>query len=158
MHESFGLLGMEHGQSILFYVYLFPKSNSQYPPFLLQIEMNMHEFFKGYIEGRNHSDGWPQLLKLKDWPPSALFEERLPRNNSEFITALPFIDYTDPNSGILTLATRLPEGYLMLDLGPKTYIEYGFPEELNRGDSVKNLHCDISDAVCELAPFYLNSS
>ncbi|KAG2297632.1 hypothetical protein Bca52824_044301 [Brassica carinata] len=90
---------------------------------------------------------WPELLKLEDWPPSTLFEERLPRHNTEFISALPFSDYTDPYSGFLNLATRLPEGSLKPDLGPKTYISYGFPEELDRGDSVTKLHCNTSDTV-----------
>ncbi|KAF8107139.1 hypothetical protein N665_0126s0057 [Sinapis alba] len=112
-----------------------------------EVEINIHQFFDGYLKGRVHCNGWPEMLKLKDWPPSTLFKERLPRHNDEFISALPFFDYTDPESGILNLATRLPEGSLKPDLGPKTYIAYGFHEELNRGDSVTKLHCDVSDAV-----------
>ncbi|CAH8335156.1 unnamed protein product [Eruca vesicaria subsp. sativa] len=115
---------------------------------LCEIEINLHQFFDGYLKGRVRNNGWPEMLQLKDWPPSSSFEERLPRHNGEFISALPFFDYTDPNSGILNLATRLRERFVKRNLGPKIDIAYGFPEELlNRGDSVTKLHWDITDSV-----------
>ncbi|KAL0400593.1 UNVERIFIED_CONTAM: Lysine-specific demethylase [Sesamum latifolium] len=112
-----------------------------------EVEVNIHQFFRGYLEGRRHRNGWPRMLKLKDWPPTDSFEECLPRHGSEFMAMLPFSDYTHPRSGLLNLATKLPDGALQPDLGPKAYIAYGYPQELGKGDSVAKLHCDISDAV-----------
>jgi len=117
--------------------------------FVLQVEINIHMFFVGYMKGRTHTVAhWPEMLKLKDWPPSSSFDQRLPRHGAEFISALPFPEYTDPRYGPLNLAVKLPDGALKPDLGPKTYIAYGFYQELGRGDSVTKLHCDMSDAVC----------
>ncbi|XP_076940882.1 lysine-specific demethylase JMJ25-like [Bidens hawaiensis] len=112
-----------------------------------EIDVNVHQFFKWYTEGKYDNEGWPEILKLKDWPPSSLFEERLPRHGVEFITSLPFKEYTHPRDGYLNLAVKFPETSLKPDMGPKTYIAYGVSQELGRGDSVTKLHCDMSDAV-----------
>ncbi|CAI9108893.1 OLC1v1008595C1 [Oldenlandia corymbosa var. corymbosa] len=112
-----------------------------------EVDINIHRFFEGYSHGLVDDYGWPQILKLKDWPPSSFFGERLPRHNAEFINSLPFKVYSHPHSGDLNLAVKLPKESLKPDLGPKTYIAYGVAQELGRGDSVTKLHCDMSDAV-----------
>ncbi|KAL1817409.1 hypothetical protein ACET3Z_019983 [Daucus carota] len=110
-------------------------------------EYSLSLFFKGYTEGRLDLAGWPQMLKLNDWPESGSFEDRLPRHNVEFLSALPFKEYTHPQSGYLNLAVKLPEGHLKPDTGPKLYTAYGFSQQLGRGDSVSKLSYHDSDAV-----------
>ncbi|KAK6282119.1 hypothetical protein POUND7_015944 [Theobroma cacao] len=112
-----------------------------------EVMVNIHQFFKGYTDGPFDTKSWPQILKLKDWPPSNEFEKLLPRHHVEFLRCLPFKEYTHSLSGILNMATKLPEKSLKPDMGPKSYIAYGVAEELGRGDSVTRLHCDMSDAV-----------
>ncbi|CAH1427083.1 unnamed protein product [Lactuca virosa] len=112
-----------------------------------EVDVNLQKFFTWYTDGIYDTEGWPQILKLKDWPPSNSFEERFPRHGVEFITSLPFKEYTHPRDGYLNLAVKLPEKSLKPHMGPKTYIAYGVSEELGRGDSVTKLHCHKSDVV-----------
>lgn len=95
------------------------------------------------------------MLKLKDWPPTNLFHERLPCHGAEFITSLPFREYTHPSHGILNLASKLPQHVAKPELGPKTDIAYGLKEEIGRGDSVTKLHCYMSDVVNLLLVLYV---
>ncbi|XP_055961706.1 lysine-specific demethylase JMJ25-like isoform X2 [Mercurialis annua] len=112
-----------------------------------EVDINVHRFFDGYLTGRFDQKDWPQILKLKDWPSSTMFDELLPQHGAEFTLCLPFKEYTHPENGPLNLAVRLPKDSLKPDMGPKTYIAYGCTQELGRGDSVTKLHCDMSDAV-----------
>ncbi|CAN1283240.1 Lysine-specific demethylase JMJ27 [Linum perenne] len=116
-----------------------------------EVDVNVCKFFRGYLQGDYDGVGWPRILKLKDWPPSAMFDERLPRHGAEYTCCLPFKEYTHLDKGPLNLASKLPPNSLKPDVGPKTYIAYGVPDELGRGDSVTKLHCDMSDAVNILA-------
>jgi lysine-specific demethylase 3 len=121
----------------------------------MQVDVNIHMFFAGYSRGLVGPEDLPLLLKLKDWPPHSKFGERLPRHGAEFMSALPFRDYTDPEFGPLNLAVKLPSDVNKPDLGPKTYIAYGVAQELEIGDSVTKIHCDMSDAVSKF--FFLVS-
>ncbi|XP_065878370.1 lysine-specific demethylase JMJ25-like [Euphorbia lathyris] len=111
-----------------------------------EVDINVHQFFKGYLCGRYDRKGWPEILKVKDWPPPDLFDERLPRHVAEFISCLPFKEYTHPHRGQLNLAIRLPVS-MKPNIGPKTDMAYGYSEELGRGDSITKLRFHMSDVV-----------
>ncbi|CAI5488444.1 unnamed protein product [Closterium sp. Naga37s-1] len=112
-----------------------------------EVELGTHQFFECYMNGESKSVKVPDMLKVKDWPPTAVFQDRLPRHGAEFLGALPLHEYTHPEKGLLNLATAVPKGDPKADMGPKAYIAYGVREELVQGDSVTKLHFDMADAV-----------
>jgi len=90
------------------------------------------------------------MLKLKDWPSDRSFGDAVPRHCADFITMLPFPEYTNMQDGPLNLAAALPKECCPPDLGPKSYVAYGVQQErggAHGGDSVTRLHEDMSDAV-----------
>ena len=91
----------------------------------MQIDINIHKFFDGYSRGAVGPEDLPLLLKVKDWPQDSTFEKQLPRHDAEFMSALPFREYTHPRIGPLNLAVKLPVDTIKPDLGPKSYIAYG---------------------------------
>lgn len=87
------------------------------------------------------------MLKIKDFPSRDNYVNVFPRHYDEFRRVLPLRQYTDPENGIFNIAVKLPPDGSIPDLGPKSYIAYGIPQELKKGNSVTNLHCDMTDAV-----------
>lgn len=110
--------------------------------------MHIYRFFRGYTKGWIEKSRGPKMLKLKDWPPAGYFGERLYCHCNELIGSLPYQEYTNPRTGFLNLALKLPENVSKPDLGPRLSVAYGFNKEIGRGDSVTLLHCDQTDSVC----------
>ncbi|KAL3151375.1 hypothetical protein ABBQ38_013204 [Trebouxia sp. C0009 RCD-2024] len=110
--------------------------------------MKQKEFFKAFSAGGDSLQGSrdPLMLKVKDYPPEAAFAEEMPRHWQDFMQCLPFPEYAHPQ-GSLNIANHLAEDLIKPDLGPKSYIATGRPQEHAEGDSVTKLHIDLSDAI-----------
>ncbi|XP_052622584.1 lysine-specific demethylase JMJ26 [Lactuca sativa] len=80
------------------------------------VDVNLQKFFTWYTDGIYDTEGWPHILKLKDWPPSNSCEERFPCHGVEFTTSFPFKEYTHPCDGYLNIAVKLPEKSLKPDM------------------------------------------
>ncbi|XP_010242027.1 PREDICTED: lysine-specific demethylase JMJ25 [Nelumbo nucifera] len=112
-----------------------------------EVDIELGQFIKGYSEGRIHENGWPEMLRLKDWPSPSASEEFLLYQRPDFISKLPLLEYIHSKWGLLNVAANLPHYSLQNDVGPKILISYGIYEELGRGDSVDNLHISMRDMV-----------
>uniref|UniRef100_M1C1L8 Transcription factor n=2 Tax=Solanum tuberosum TaxID=4113 RepID=M1C1L8_SOLTU len=112
-----------------------------------EIDIQIGQFIRGYSEGRIHENGWPEMLKLKDWPSPSASEEFLLYQRPEFISKLPLLEFIHSKWGLLNVAAKLPHYSLQNDVGPKIFLSYGMYEELGKGDSVNNLHINMRDLV-----------
>lgn len=109
----------------------------------------MSTFWNGFENASERlydAKGNDMLLKLKDWPPSADFAETLPDRFQDLMNCLPLKEYTH-RTGRYNLASRLPEGFVRPDLGPKMYTAYGNAGKEYKKISTTNLHLDMSDAI-----------
>nr|XP_043610488.1 lysine-specific demethylase JMJ25-like [Erigeron canadensis] len=104
-----------------------------------EVPIDLYQFFRGYSEGLIIQKGCPLILKLEDWQPAWLSQGEWMRHFVEIVRYLPLKDYTDPNSGYLNVATKLPDLSLKPELGPRMDIAYA--------DSVTKLHYNKSDTV-----------
>ncbi|CAO2832743.1 unnamed protein product [Amaranthus hypochondriacus] len=114
---------------------------------LSEVDIELGLFMKGYSEGRLRENGSPQMLKLKDWPSPSASEEFFLYQRPEFISKLPFLEFIHSKWGLLNVAAKLPHYSLQNDVGPKIFISYGLSKELDKGDSVTNLHLNMRDMV-----------
>ncbi|KAK9919858.1 hypothetical protein M0R45_028433 [Rubus argutus] len=112
-----------------------------------EVDIELGQFIEGYSEGRIYDNGRPKMLKLKDWPSPSASEEFLLYQRPEFISKLPLLEYIHSKFGLLNVAAKLPHYSLQNDVGPKIFISYGIYEELDRGNSVTNLHFNMRDMV-----------
>ena len=114
---------------------------------MMQVDIELGQFTKGYFDGRINENGQPEMLKLKDWPSPSASEEFLLYQRPEFISKLPLLEYIHSKWGLLNVAAKLPHYSLQNDVGPKIFISYGINEELDGGNSVTNLHVNTRDMV-----------
>nr|XP_033783010.1 lysine-specific demethylase 3B isoform X2 [Geotrypetes seraphini] len=112
-------------------------------------DVKVRDFWDGFevITKRLRSeDGYPMVLKLKDWPPGEDFRDMMPTRFADLMENLPLPEYTK-RDGRLNLASRLPSYFVRPDLGPKMYNAYGLITAEDRRVGTTNLHLDVSDAV-----------
>lgn len=107
----------------------------------------------GSVSGRARSNMCDERMKLKGWISSHLFQKHFPAHYNEVIHALPLPEYTDPKSGLLNIAAKLPQESQLPDLGPSISIMYQSGEELMQADSVTKLSYDLFDVVCLILTF-----
>lgn len=116
--------------------------------FFMQVEIGIRQYFMGSLKGKTHTNTCNNMLKLKGCLSSHLFQEKFPAHYAEIMRILPLQEYMNPMSGLLNLATKLPQGAGKPDMGPCVYMAYGCSQEHVLTDSVSRLCYDSYDVVC----------
>ncbi|KAJ7946891.1 lysine-specific demethylase JMJ25-like [Quillaja saponaria] len=116
-----------------------------------EVEFNIRQYYVGSLKGQTQRNMWQEMLKLKGWLSSHLFQEQFPDHFAEVFHALPLQEYMNPLSGLLNLAANSPQGLPKPELGPCVYISYGCADEVVQADSVTRLCYNSYDVVNILA-------
>jgi hypothetical protein len=112
-----------------------------------QVDIELKQFIKGYLDGSKGGDDHLLMLKLKEWPRPSVLEVFLLCQRPEFIVNFPLVDFIHPRWGLLNLAAKLPPDALQPELGMKLLIAHGSHQELGKGDSMTNLMINMCDVV-----------
>ncbi|TYK13094.1 lysine-specific demethylase JMJ25 [Cucumis melo var. makuwa] len=112
-----------------------------------EVEIGIRQCFMGSLKGRTRTNTCNNMLKLKGWLSSHLFQEQFPAHYAEIIRILPLQEYMNPMSGLLNLAAKLPQEIAKPDMGPCVYLAYGCSEDHVLVDSVSRLCYDSYDVI-----------
>ncbi|GAB4826835.1 hypothetical protein Ancab_033714 [Ancistrocladus abbreviatus] len=111
-----------------------------------EVEFGINESFTRSL-GEAHTTLQRKTLRLKAKLSSAFSQRLFIDHCVEILFALPLQEYTNPRSGLLNLAAKLPEELLEPNLGPHINIICGTNEEVVRGDLVTNLYYNSHDVI-----------
>ncbi|XP_074269974.1 lysine-specific demethylase JMJ28-like [Silene latifolia] len=115
-----------------------------------EVEIGSREYFaRSLDEGCTPRQN--KTLRVKAKLSSTVSRRHLGDHYSEIIHALPLQAYTNPRSGLLNIAGKLPEDFPDSKLGPHVCISFGSREVVARGELVTKLHYNSYDVVNILA-------
>ncbi|KAL9243561.1 hypothetical protein vseg_017434 [Gypsophila vaccaria] len=117
-----------------------------------EAEIGTRESFARSLEGYTHRRH--KTLRVKAKLSSTSTQSLLDDRYSEIINALPLQLYTNPTSGLLNIAGKLPEDFSESKLGPHVYISFGSQVAVARGELVTKLNynsCDVVNILTHVA-------
>jgi lysine-specific demethylase 3 len=114
-----------------------------------QTKSNVAEFFQKFGRYDNRDK---QILKLKDWPPTADFKTTFPSLFDDFERVVPAPEYTR-RDGFYNISAHFPMDTVAPDMGPKMYNALASRED---GKGSTRLHMDmvgITLVLCSIIAF-----